>query len=262
MFKIIGAVLGYFAFNFPGAIFGYFIGSTIDRSRDYGLGGVNPFSHGQRQAIFVETVFCLMGKLAKADGHISPEEINHTENFIKQMGMSAEHRQTAINYFRQGSADNYDSQEQLKKFISICGHTNNLPQMLMLYLIVMSVVDGHLHSAEETFLRQTAEQLGFSSTDFQQMLDMALNQAHFSGDGSGSAQRPTSASAIEEAYKALGVTKDNTDKEIKRAYRKLMSKYHPDKLIGQGLPEDMIAVATEQAKEIQAAYDVIERSRK
>jgi DnaJ like chaperone protein len=55
----------------------------------------------------------------------------------------------------------------------------------------------------------------------------------------------------------LGITRDSTDHEIKRAYRKLMSQYHPDKLMGQGVPEEMIAVATEQAKEIQLAYDLI-----
>ena len=58
-------------------------------------------------------------------------------------------------------------------------------------------------------------------------------------------------------YQIMGVAHDATQDEIKRAYRKLMSQYHPDKLMGQGLPEDMIAVATEQAKEIQLAYDLI-----
>ena len=59
----------------------------------------------------------------------------------------------------------------------------------------------------------------------------------------------------------MGVTRDSTDQDIKRAYRKLMSQYHPDKLMGQGLPEDMIAVATEQAKEIQLAYDLITKNK-
>ena len=57
------------------------------------------------------------------------------------------------------------------------------------------------------------------------------------------------------------MSKDSTDAEVKRAYRKLMSQYHPDKLIGQGMPEDMIAMATEQSKEIQVAYDLIKKSR-
>ena len=67
--------------------------------------------------------------------------------------------------------------------------------------------------------------------------------------------------ALDDAYKALGVTKESSDAEIKRAYRKLISQYHPDKLMGQGLPEDMVAMATEQAKEIQLAYDLIKKSR-
>ena len=74
-------------------------------------------------------------------------------------------------------------------------------------------------------------------------------------------RRKQAANSPQPLSKALGVNKDMTDQEIKRAYRKLMSQYHPDKLMGQGLPEDMIAVATEQAKEVQVAYDLITKRR-
>jgi DnaJ like chaperone protein len=57
------------------------------------------------------------------------------------------------------------------------------------------------------------------------------------------------------------VQASDTDQQIKRAYRKLMSQHHPDKLMGQGVPEDMIQVATEKAKEIQLAYDLIKQQR-
>ena len=87
------------------------------------------------------------------------------------------------------------------------------------------------------------------------MLEMVLNQSHFA------AGQASSVTALDDAYKALGVSKESTDQEVKKAYRKLISQYHPDKLIGQGLPEDMIAVATEQAKEVQVAYDLIVKSR-
>lgn len=262
MFKLIGAILGFLAFNFVGGLIGYFIGGVVDRARAYGFGGVNPLSHGQRQAVFIKTTFVLMGKLAKTDGHISQDEIDHVELFIQKIGMSAEHRTEAITFFRQGAAEDFDVQPQINEFMSICGHTRNLPQILIIYLIVMSLVDGKLDAAEEKFMRETSVQFGFTLGEFQQMLETTLNQFHFSGRQSGAGQRPTSASDLEEAYKALGVTKENTDKEIKRAYRKLISKYHPDKLIGQGVPEDMIAVATEQTKEIQKAYELIEKSRK
>jgi DnaJ like chaperone protein len=66
---------------------------------------------------------------------------------------------------------------------------------------------------------------------------------------------------LDTAYAALGVTRDSTDAEIKRAYRKLMSENHPDKLIGQGVPEDMIKLATERSQEIQTAYNLIKDAR-
>jgi len=128
--------------------------------------------------------------------------------------------------------------------------------MLLVYLIVMAVSDGRIDTAEERLLIDIARQLGYDQAAFQHMLEMVLNQSHFAGG------QANSANALDDAYKALGVSKDASDQEIKRAYRKLISQYHPDKLIGQGLPEDMIAVATEQAKEVQLAYDLIAKSRK
>ena len=109
--------------------------------------------------------------------------------------------------------------------------------------------------SEEELLKDVARRLGYSEAAFMQLLDMVMNQTHFAGG------QVNSANAIEDAYKALGVTTKNTDKEIKRAYRKLMSQYHPDKLMGQGVPDEMISIATEQAKEVQTAYDLIKKER-
>jgi len=67
--------------------------------------------------------------------------------------------------------------------------------------------------------------------------------------------------AFIDYYKILGIDKSATAADIKKAYRKLMSQFHPDKLMGQGLPEEMIKSATERSQEVQAAYDLIKKSR-
>lgn len=255
MFKIIIAIVGYYLFGFFGAVIGYFIGSSIDRARYYGVGGINPLGADHRRAVFLETAFVLMGKLAKADGQITQDEINHTEMFIKKMNMTAEHREQAITQFKRGATVDFDISETLNTFMSVCGQTLNLKQVLLMYLIVMALADGKLDPVEESLLTEVAARLGYSQETFKQMLDMVLNQAHFAPG------QPQSSSSLADAYKALGVSETSTDQEVKRAYRKLISQYHPDKLIGQGLPEDMIAVATEQAKEIQLAYDLIKTKR-
>ena len=255
MFRLIGALLGYYLYGFLGGLIGFFFGSFVDRIMAYGVGGVNPLSSASRQTVFLQTVFILMGKLAKVDGHISKDEIAYVEQFMQKLSMSAEHRQQGIALFKQGTASNYDIEPSIRQFLVVCGHTHSLRQMLLVYLIVMALSDGSIDNAEEHLLIEIARQLGYNQTAFQSMLEMVLNQSHFA---SGQA---TSATALEDAYKALGVPQESTDAEVKKAYRKLISQYHPDKLIGQGLPADMIAVATEQAKEVQLAYDLIMKNR-
>ena len=66
---------------------------------------------------------------------------------------------------------------------------------------------------------------------------------------------------FKDYYDTMGVARDATQDEIKRAYRKLMSENHPDKLIAQGVPEAMVKLATERSQEIQAAYEMIKKSR-
>lgn len=67
--------------------------------------------------------------------------------------------------------------------------------------------------------------------------------------------------ALEDAYQALGVTSGMTEQEIRRAYQKLVSQFHPDKLVGQGMPPDLVNAATERFKKIQAAYDFLKKYR-
>ena len=209
MFKIIIAIAGYYFFGFFGAIIGYFVGGSIDRARSYGIGGVNPLSAGQREAVFLETVFVLMGKLAKADGQITKDEIQHAEMFMQKMNMTAEHRTLAISQFKQGSAPDFDITATLNRFMDACGQTSNLKQVLMMYLIVMSLADGNIDAAEQSLLEKIALRLGYSQTAFKQILEMVLNQAHFAS----------------------------------------------------GQPPSATAVATETAKEIQVAYDLIKEQR-
>ncbi|MEK7301646.1 MAG: co-chaperone DjlA [Pseudomonadota bacterium] len=255
MFRILGASVGFFILGILGLFLGYFVGSFIDRFRAFGSAGMNPFNAARRQSVFLETVFILMGKLAKADGRVSETEVSHVQQFMQKLGMTSDHRLRAIALFKQGAAADYDIHPKINEFLAVCGPSHNLKQMLLVYLIIMGLSDGQLNSAEEALLKEIAGRLGYSQIAFRQLLDMVMNQAHFAGGQS------TSASALDDAYKALGVSKESTDQEIKHAYRKLMSQYHPDKLMGQGVPEEMIAVATEQAKEVQTAYDLIKKNR-
>lgn len=263
--KLLCAAIGYSVMGFWGALLGYFFGAVAEAV----LSGrllLTAGARGNRQVVFLETVFQLMGLLAKADGRVSESEIKHTERFMDQLGMQAGRRRDAIALFKQGTDPGFDVEQALKRFTKTCGRSAHLSHLLMVYLLGVAVADGRLDPSEEQMLRKIGATLGMSSVALDRLIAMTQGQDQFGGGygpagGGGGARGPSTAENLSAAYQALGVTASDSDSVIKRAYRKLMSEFHPDKLIGQGVPEDMVRVATERSQEIQKAYDVIKKQR-
>ncbi len=127
--------------------------------------------------------------------------------------------------------------------------------------------DGEISPAELALLRQACDILGIGSFTFELLLRRFQAQRDFhrhyrqhqQGQGFSAQQ---SRDELREAYGLLGVAPDVDDAALKKAYRKLMSQHHPDKLVSKGLPEEMMEVAKQKAQEIQAAYDLIRKARK
>lgn len=258
--KLIGGLLGYLSAGFIGAVIGLWVGSFFDR----GLGRAMGFNYGAEreklQRLFFETTFQAMGHLAKADGRISEEEIAQAEALMTRIGLTAEHRQQAVKFFQQGALADFKLEPVLARFIAEGGRNHNLPALLLEFLISVAMADGELHPAEQVVLRKTASQLGINERQFERLLEMLLAQENFRGFEGGANYVPR-ADELKQAYQALGVDESIDDKALKKAYRKLMSQHHPDKLIAQGVPDDMLKMATEKAQEIQAAYELIKKSR-
>lgn len=259
--KLIGGLIGLSAFGPLGLLIGLYVGHQFDK----GLGGFRPMSAQQQEEIrqsYFETVFSLLGNLAKVDGRISEAEIALAEALMARMGLTSDHRKRAIQLFKRGAQGNFAVDRTLESFMSICGRHTDLKRSLLNDLISLAIADGELHRAEEDLLRRIAGRLGFSPTLFDQFLSMIKAQSRFKDSGAGGYRAESSPSKLSAAYTALGVTKSCSDSQVKRAYRKLISENHPDKLIGKGMPEDMVKLATERTQEIQKAYDLIVASRK
>ena len=272
--KYVTAVLFYYFFDssFFAGFVGFFVGGFISFKLSGGLlgqlsgfgnvGGVTGIKT-EKQSIFFQTVFTLMGKLAKADGRVSEVEIAHVEKFMTQLNMSPTNRKKAINHFQTGAKADYEIDEVIEKFLRVTENSPNLKQMLMVYLLRVAAADGQLNQKETDLMREVSQKVGYSEQQFAQLMAMLQGQDQFAGGQyqRGGASNYTSVDAVAAAYQALGVSKDDSDAEIKKAYRRLIREYHPDKLMGQGLPEEMIKEATERSQEIQTAYDTIKKSR-
>ena len=258
--KIIGFALGLLMLGPVGGLLGLMAGHFFDKGLIELDRSPPQQQRAEAQHIFYETVFRLMGHLAKADGHISEQEIAQAEGFMAQMGLTDEHRREAIDLFKQGAANDFSVDDTMIRFQSSCGRYRKLQQVLLEYLFHIAYADGELHAAERSSLEQIAGWLGITGPLFEQLLRMYHAQYGFAAGGAGSRGR-SSADLLAEAYQALGISTSASDREVKRAYRKLMSQHHPDKLIAQGVPEDMIQLATEKSQEISAAYDLIVKTR-
>ncbi|HDY81433.1 MAG: co-chaperone DjlA [Gammaproteobacteria bacterium] len=256
--KIVGGLLGLLV----GGIIGLVVGVLIGHSFDIGLAKTLQFGSPENieriKISFFETTFLLSGYLAKADGRVSKQEIEHTEQMFTQMGLSTSQRQRAIELFRQGSASGFQLEAVVSAFLQTCGPHRQLQQTMMLFLISLALADHKIDLAEHDTLARIAMLMGLGNAQLEQLLRMAQAQEHFHGQGGFMAQPGTS---LDDAYAALGISSDVSDKDLKRAYRKLMSENHPDKLIARGVPEDMIKLATERSQEIQAAYEMIRNNR-
>jgi DnaJ like chaperone protein len=253
--KLIGAAIGFALLRMPGLLLGLLVGHGVDQMSRIRktVGG----SLQQAKQTFFETTFTLMGKLAKSDGQISEQEIKLTEQLMTRMGLSAEHRQEAIALFKRGASPEFDVDTQIRAFLAAGGSLPQMRQMVLMFLFNTAAADGGVSAQEHDLLAQIARNLGFSAAQFEQMLRMFTAQDHFS-------QRPGApppTSSLADAYAALGVAASDSDRDVKLAYRRLMQEYHPDKLIAEGVPEDMIKLATERTQEIQNAWEQIRKAR-
>jgi DnaJ like chaperone protein len=264
--KVIGAALGGLVGSVPGAVVGGVVGHFFDR----GLGrfqaeALTPQQKSEAEALFFESLFSLLGFVAKSDGRVSEEEVAQTELLMGQMNLSADMRTKAIGFFKTGSGTEFDVDALVARFSELAQRLPKLKQALLTSLINIALADGHLDPAEEQCLISLAEKLGFSSFAFKQLLAMLKAQVEFQRQRGSGQQGPgaqPSANELELAYKALGLEQSVSDQTLKRTYRKLMSENHPDKLMGQGVPQDLVDQATERSQRIQAAYDLIKKHRK
>lgn len=269
--KIILGLLGMLVGGPIGLGIGLFIGHMLDKGteRVQSFNPFKPYGPGEQETVqkaLFDTVFSVMGHLAKADGRVSEDEIAQAKAVMDRMQLNEEQRQQAITLFNEGKSADFPLEATISRFATAVRHRKQLILVLLEILLQIALADGTLHPEEEAVLLRVAEGLGVPPQQFRQILNMLLAQAQFSGGqgpGTGGQQRAsaTARPSMGQAFQVLGVTEAASNAEIKKAYRKLMSEHHPDKLASRGVPEEMIRLATEKTAEISKAYEMIKEQR-
>jgi len=251
---IIGAIIGLFAGGPVGLLVGGFVGYVAGQAlQRFVIGGLQV-----AQTALIESVFAVMGALCKVDSVVTRDEIKAVEQIFGMLRLNEEQRRLAKAAFNEGKQPNFDLDAAVDRFAAISRGRAPLVQLFLQLQCMAVAADGHVHPAEHSMLVRIAGRLGLTEADVAQ-LESLLRAATGSAAGGPPGKPPQD--RLDDAYVALGVAADAPPADIKRAYRKLISKNHPDKLAARGLPESMRAVAEERSREINAAYDLIKSSR-
>jgi DnaJ like chaperone protein len=229
--KIIGGVIG--SIGGPiGIGLGAALGHQFDKAADQG---------GQKQHVAVAYMFILvasMAKMAKADGHISKEEIERIDQFFSQLGFTGDAKKTAQEIFRKEKESNSDIGAYFEQFSQLTKADLNQAQILYTILLEIAKADGNIHEAEIQILHLAESKLrlpvGYT--------DREIGSQH---------------SSLKHAAEVLGVSESASESEIKSAYRDKCKKMHPDVLISQGLPDELVQYAGAQIQSFTEAKDTM-----
>jgi len=251
--KLIGGVIGLMRGGFLGLVLGVFLGHWVDRFLA-GLGNAS-----RTRDVFFGALFSTLGHINKADGRVTQAEIEAAEQLMRRLQLSETERQRAIQFFQQGKEEDFKLATTLHEFARHSMLRHELRIMFVELLLEAAVSDGALTPNEQAILVQACQSLHIPANVFNAML--RARQVGGGSAHSGRAQAPNQEQSLPQSYATLGIKPDASAQEVKRAYRKLVSQYHPDKLVSQGLPDEMMEVSKKRVREINAAYDAIKASR-
>lgn len=234
--KIIGGAAG-FALGGPlGALVGAVAGHAIDRMSGAG----KPMPEAAKPYAFTVAVIVLAAKMAKADGVVTRDEI---ATFRRIFHIPPHELSNVGRLFDQARRDVAGYEPYARQIAEIFRGSPHVLEELLDGLFEIARADNVVHPAELEFLRNVAAIFGFDPAAFER-----IRAGHLGPDKS-------------DPYGILGVPATAGDDEVKSAYRRLAREYHPDRLIGEGLPQEFVDLATEKLAAINDAYDRVRQQR-
>jgi DnaJ like chaperone protein len=265
--KLIGAILGFILTRrATGVLLGMILGHIYDQYVAGGAGGPR-IDAATVRATFFRAAFSVMGRVAKADGRVSEQDIAAARRIFRQFNLNDADTRAAMQFYTEGKASDFDLESTLRELADVCRGREAVLRMFLEIQMRAALLGDGLAGISRSTLAQVAARLGISSLEFAHLETLLRLQAYAGAGGygpTGGGRPGTSAGgtdSLAEAYEILGVPRTATDAEVKRAYRKLMSENHPDKLVARGLPESMLEVAKQKTQAIQAAWERVRESR-
>jgi DnaJ like chaperone protein len=259
--KIIGVGIGFYLGEIPGTLFGFVLGHLVDKSflilRQPKFSKINPAELAQVQREFFVATFTVMGHITMASRQVNGDENTALTKVIDRLNLPQEVHQEATTLFNEGKMDDFDLNQVVLPFYTVCRYQTHLLEMFLEIQLFAAFKDGEINPSKKQILLNISRLLDLSRADFDRILSTIRAEYHFKRDKPAGRKSKGKDNNADGAYAILSISPAATNEEIKKAYRRLTSMHHPDKLVAKGLPEEMLKIAEDKTHEIRLAYERI-----
>jgi DnaJ like chaperone protein len=246
---LIGAGAGFYIASIPGAMLGALLGQVLDRHLH-----IQSWAHlreklGGRSVLRNdELLFVLLGRLAKCDGRVVEGHIQQARQEMRSLDMTESAQRRAIAAFNRGKSGD----DRLRGYLRRLSAQPYAAEGVLRACWRMIWADGRAGNAERELIRQWGKWLGWTSRQVQ-ALSADYEQHKFA--------QASSPLTYQDALRLLGVSATTEPAQIKHAYRRLLSRHHPDKIAGSGATALQVREATDKTRELHSAYTLIRKRR-
>lgn len=265
---LLGSMVGGPLFGIIGAVIGSSLGRGLNVVEGRGGFTSQAGTSGTDNMFFV-SLFSMLGKMAKADGYVSDSEMEAVKQFmVRDLNLDAQLQSQAMQIFNNAMTSPESFEQYAQQFYIRFRGRPQFIQLMLDALLRVAYADKKVHQAEQHLLDSAVRIFRVPSYTYESLKNRYASgsSSYSSGSSSGSSSynrsySTSSSSASSLNYAVLDCTPQSSDADIKKAYRKKVSEFHPDKIAAKGLPAEFTKFANEKFREIQEAYDEIKKAR-
>jgi DnaJ like chaperone protein len=259
--KVVGGALGLLAGGPIGAAVGVLLGHQFDEYTSDSAQEPRLRNDAEAAAIgdqFFRAAFRTMGHVAKSDGRVSESEIAAARAVMSDLRLTPPQVRAAIDYFSAGKQPEFNLNAELAALASACRGRPGLLRTFLEIQVRAALAGNNLEGPVRQLLGYMANRLGVSMVELAQIeAVLRIRTGSFRQEPT----RNTSGEQLQQAYSVLECSSTISDEELVKAYRRQLSRHHPDKLKANGLPESMIEHAKQRTQQIIEAYELIRERR-
>ncbi len=206
---------------------------------------------------YVRALFGCMGHLAKSDGRVTEDEIRAARLIMHRLGLRPAQVRRAIAWFDDGKQPGYPLVQIVREVRRVSGRSASKRTLFLRLLLEVVLAKPSLRKEERALLWTVCSELDIGRVELAQLEAMIRAQKGFKRSPAGDAD----AARVRRAYETLGVKPESSNDDIKKAYRRLMNRNHPDKIAGSNPGADVVAEAERRTREVRGAYEMLKARR-